>query len=132
MEESKSGYLPMSHGVTLSKSMCPKTDEEIKTKSRIPYAYAIGCIMYGMISTRPDIAYALIVARRYQSNPGPLHWKAMKDILEYLRRTKNFFLVDGSGELKLECYTDSSFQSDVDDLKSTSVFVFKLNCGAVS
>ncbi|XP_073316648.1 secreted RxLR effector protein 161-like [Primulina huaijiensis] len=122
----------MSHGVNLSKSMCPKTDEEMETMSRITYVSAIGSILYGMISTRPDIAYALSVARRYQSNPGPLPWKVVKDILKYLRRTKNLFLVYGSGELKLEGYTDSSFQSEVDDSKSTSGFVFNLNGGAVS
>ncbi|XP_073057185.1 secreted RxLR effector protein 161-like [Primulina eburnea] len=132
MEESKRGYLPMYHGVNLSKSICPRTDEEMETMCRIPYASAIGSIMYGMISTRPDIAYALSVASRYQSNPGTLHWKAVKDIVKYLRRTKNLFLVYGSGELKWEGYIDSSFQSDVDNLKSTSGFVFKLNGGAVS
>ncbi|XP_073061808.1 secreted RxLR effector protein 161-like [Primulina eburnea] len=132
MEESMRGYLPLSHGANLSKSMCPKTDEEIETMSRIPYASVIGSIMYVMISTRPDITYSLGVASRYKSNPDLLHWKAVKDILKYLRRTKNFFLVYGSGELKFKGYTDSSFQSDVDDSKSTSGFVFKPNGGAVS
>lgn len=84
MEESKRGYLPMCHGITLSKSMCPKTDEEIEMMTCIPYAPVIGSIMYSMISTRPDIAYALSVTSRYQSNPGPLHWKVVKDILKYL------------------------------------------------
>ncbi|XP_073039236.1 secreted RxLR effector protein 161-like [Primulina eburnea] len=122
----------MSHGMNLSKSMCSNTDEEIETMSCIPYASVIGIIMYGIISTRPDIAYALSVAGRYQSNPGSLHWKVVKDILKYLRRTKNFFLIYGSGELELEGYTDSSLQSDVDDSKSTFGFVFKLSGGDVS
>ncbi|XP_073061790.1 secreted RxLR effector protein 161-like [Primulina eburnea] len=85
-----------------------------------------------MISARPNIAYALSVASRYKSNPDLLHWKVVKDILKYLRRTKNLFFVYGSGELKLEGYIDSSFQSDVDDSKLTSGFVFKLNGDAVS
>ncbi|XP_073039440.1 secreted RxLR effector protein 161-like [Primulina eburnea] len=100
--------------------------------SRIPYASAIGSIMYGMISTQPDIAYALSVASRYQSNLDPLNWKAVKDILKYLRRTKNLFLLYGNGEIKLEGYTDCNFQSDVDDSKSTSGFVSKLNGCAIS
>ncbi|XP_073017796.1 secreted RxLR effector protein 161-like [Primulina eburnea] len=118
--------------VNLSKSICPKTDEETETMSRIPYVSATGSIMYSLISTRPDIAYALSVSSRYQLNPGPLHWKAVKDVRKYLRRTKNLFLVYGSGELKLEGYTDSSFQSYMDDSKSTSGFVFKLNGSVVS
>ncbi|XP_073130816.1 uncharacterized protein [Henckelia pumila] len=84
MEESKRGHLPMCHEVSLSKSMCPKNDEEIEMMTRVPYASAIGSVMYGMISTRPDVAFALSVTSRYQANPGPMHWKAMKDILKYL------------------------------------------------
>ncbi|KAL8064717.1 hypothetical protein ABFX02_01G109450 [Erythranthe guttata] len=131
MEESKKGFLPMSHGVRLSKSMCPQTPSEIEEMKRTPYASAIGSIMYGMLCTRPDIAYAVSVTSRYQSNPGPAHWKAVKDILKYLRRTKDIVLVYGGAELKLEGFTDSSFQSDVDDSKSNSGFIFTLNGGAV-
>ncbi|XP_073061895.1 secreted RxLR effector protein 161-like [Primulina eburnea] len=88
-------------------------------------------LLYGMISTRPDIACALSGSSRYQSNSGPIHWKAVKDILKYLRRTNNLFLVYGSGELKLKGSTHSNFQSNKDDPKSTSGFVFKLNGGDV-
>ncbi|XP_073133292.1 uncharacterized protein [Henckelia pumila] len=132
MEESKRGHLPKCHGISLSKSMCPKSDEEIEMMTRVPYASTIGSVMYNMISTRPDVAFALSVTSIYQANPGPMHWKAVKDILKYLRRTKNMFMVYGEGELKLEGYTDSSFQTDVDDSKSTSGFVFILNGGVVS
>ena len=132
MEESKKGFLPMSHGVRLSKLMCHATQVEIEEMNRTPYASAIGSIMYGMLCTRPDIAYAVSVTSRYQSNPGPAHWKAVKDILKYLRRTRDLFLVYGSTELKLEGFTDSSFQSDVDDSKSNSGYIFMLNGGAVS
>ena len=100
--------------------------------SRIPYASTIGSIMYAMLCTRPDVAHALSVTSRYQADPGEEHWKAVKNILKYLRRTKDMFLVYGEGELKLEGFTDSSFQSDVDDSKSNSGFVFLLNGGAVS
>ena len=56
----------------------------------------------------------------------------MKCILKYLRRTKDLCLVYGEEELKLKGYTDSSFQSDPDDSKSTSGFLFTLNGGAIS
>ena len=55
----------------------------------------------------------------------------MKCILKYLR-TKDLFLVYGGEELKLQGYTDSSFQSDPDDSRSTSGFLFTLNGRAVS
>ena len=56
----------------------------------------------------------------------------MKCILKYLRRTKDLFLVYRVEELKIEGYTDSSFQLDLDDSRSTSGFLFTLNGGAVS
>ncbi|KAK9032006.1 hypothetical protein V6N11_056291 [Hibiscus sabdariffa] len=133
MEESKRGFLPMRHGISLSKEMCPSTPQERKRMSQIPYASAIGSIMYAMICTRPDLSYALSMTSRYQANPGECHWTAVKNILKYLRRTKDVFLVyGGEEELRIKGYTDASFQTDKDDSRSQSGFVFCLNGGAVS
>ncbi|KAL0395095.1 UNVERIFIED_CONTAM: Retrovirus-related Pol polyprotein from transposon TNT 1-94 [Sesamum latifolium] len=55
-----------------------------------------------------------------------------KSILKYLKRTKDIFLIYGGGELILEGYSDASFQSDDDDAKSHSGFVFKFNGGMVA
>ena len=79
MEESKKGFLPIGHGITLFKSMCPKTEEERVKMSKTPYASTIGSIMYAMICTRPDVAYALSGCSRYQANPGLAHWSSMKN-----------------------------------------------------
>jgi hypothetical protein len=122
----------MRYEITLSKGQSPKIPEERAVMDKVPYASAIGSIMYTMLCTRPDVAYALSVTSRHQADPGDDHWKAVKGILKYLRRTKDLFLVYGGGDLKLQGYTDSSFQSDPDDSKSTSGFVFTLNGGAVS
>ncbi|KAM1366487.1 hypothetical protein ACFX2H_000047 [Malus domestica] len=101
--------------------------------SVVPYASAIGSLMYAMICTRPDIAYAVSITSRYQSNPGSEHWTTVKTVLKYLRRTKDMFLVyGGATELRVEAYTDADFQSDVDDRSSNSGYVFTLNGGAVS
>ncbi|KAM1677683.1 hypothetical protein ACFXTN_034478 [Malus domestica] len=89
--------------------------------------------MYAMICTRPDIAYAVSITSRYQSNLGLEHWATVKTVLKYLRRTKDMFLVyEGATELRVEAYTDADFQSDVDDRSSNSGYVFTLNGGAVS
>ena len=55
-----------------------------------------------------------------------------KNILKYLRRTKDVFLICGDGDLIVNGYSDASFQSDRDDSKSQSGYVFTLNGGAVS
>ncbi|KAK8541026.1 hypothetical protein V6N13_026490 [Hibiscus sabdariffa] len=82
MEESKRGFLPMRHGISLSKEMCPSTPQERERMSQIPYASAIGSIMYAMICTRPNLSYALSMTSRYQANPGEGHWTAVKNILK--------------------------------------------------
>ncbi|KAL0454928.1 UNVERIFIED_CONTAM: Secreted RxLR effector protein [Sesamum latifolium] len=89
-------------------------------------------IQYAVQCTRPDVAYALSVTSRYQACAGEAHWGAVKSILKYLKRTKDMFLIYGGGELILEGYSDASFQSDDDDAKSQSGFVFKLNGGVVA
>ena len=80
MESSKKGFLPMSHGVKLSKTQCPSTTDERSRMSAIPYASALGSIMYAMICTRPDVSYALSVTSRYQGDLGESHWIAVKNI----------------------------------------------------
>ena len=87
--------------------------------SKIPYASAIGSIMYAMLCTRPDVSYALSITSRYQSDTGESHWTAVKNILKYLRRSKDMFLVYGGLEddLVVNGYTDASFQSDKDDFR---------------
>ncbi|KAL0373292.1 UNVERIFIED_CONTAM: Retrovirus-related Pol polyprotein from transposon TNT 1-94 [Sesamum radiatum] len=127
MEHSKRGLVPMRHGIKLSKKQSLKTDEELKRMSDIPYASAVGSIQYVVQCTRPDVAYALSVTSRYQACTEEEHWGAVKSILKYLKRTKDMFLNYGGGELILESYSDVSFQSDDDDAKSQSDFVFKLN-----
>jgi hypothetical protein len=67
--------------------MCPKTHEEIKYMSRVPYSSTIDSLMYAMVCTRPNIVHAVGVVRMYMNNPGKEHWEAVKWILRYLRGT---------------------------------------------
>jgi hypothetical protein len=132
MQDSKKGFFPMLHGITLRKKQYPMDPDEQERMRVIPYASAIGSIMYAMICTRPDVSYALSATSRYQSNYGDTHWTTVKNILKYLRRTKEAFLVfGGEEELVVKGYSDASFQTDVDDSKSQSGFLLYLN-GAVS
>ncbi|XP_031265676.1 secreted RxLR effector protein 161-like [Pistacia vera] len=132
MQDCKRGILPCSHEIHLSKDMSPKTNQEHKRMRGIPYASVIGSLMYAMLCTRPDIAYAVSVTSRYQSDPREKHWLAVKTIIKYLRKTKDLILSYGGSKLKIEGYSDSDFQSDMDDRKSTSEFIFICNGGAVS
>ena len=59
MQECKPVKMPILVSVNVSANQCPKTHEEEEEKSPIPYASAIGSLMYAMVCTRPDIAHAV-------------------------------------------------------------------------
>ena len=126
MQNSKRGFLPMCHGISLSNTQCPTMQDELDHMSKIPYASAIGSIMYAMLCTRPDVSYALSMTRRYQLDPGESHWTVVKNILKYFRRSKDTFLIYGGqeDELVVNGYTEASFQSDKDDFRLQSGFLF--------
>ncbi|GJU57358.1 retrotransposon protein, putative, ty1-copia subclass [Tanacetum coccineum] len=115
MKNSKRGTIRIQDKLRLSKSQGASTPAEKQRMQNVPYASAIGSIMYAVRCTRPDVAFAQNITSRFQQNPGELHWTTVKNILKYLRNTKDMFLVYG----------------DVDDLKSQTGYVFVLNGGAV-
>ena len=65
MENSKRGFISIRHGVQISKEHSPKTPEDRALMEKILYASAIGSIMYAMLCTRPDVAFALSVTSRF-------------------------------------------------------------------
>ena len=61
--------------------------------SRVPYASAVGSLIYTMICTRHDLAYAVSTVSQFMSNSGKQYWKAVKRVLRYLRGTARLRLV---------------------------------------
>ncbi|GJR28270.1 hypothetical protein Tco_1104502 [Tanacetum coccineum] len=134
MDTSKRGTIPMQPNVYLRKSQGPSTPAEVKQMKGIPYASVVGSIMYAVRCTRPDVAFSQNLTSRYQQNPDESHWTAIKNILKYLRNTNDMFLVysgDSTNELGVTCYTDASWETDRDDLRSQTGFVFMMNGGTV-
>nr|GEW16703.1 hypothetical protein [Tanacetum cinerariifolium] len=118
--EQPEGFLnpkyPNREKLKLSKSHGASTPTELKRMQNVPYASAVGSII------------------RFQHNPDDLHWTTVKNILKYLRNTKDMFLVyegDLKRELRVSCYTDVVYLTNADDLKSQTGYVFVLNSGAV-
>jgi len=87
MHNAKPVSTPFASHFKLSKEMCPKTQEDVDYMSKVPYASAVGSLMYAMVCTRPDIAHAVGVVSRYMNNLGKEHWMAVKWILRYLKGT---------------------------------------------
>ncbi|CAL2237091.1 unnamed protein product [Prunus armeniaca] len=107
MQEAKVVSTPLAAHFKLSGQQCPKSEEEQQVMEKVPYANVVGCLMYAMVCTRPDIAQAISVVSRYMGNPGKQHWDAVKWILRYLK-------------------------GDLDKRRSTSGYVFTCAGGLIS
>jgi hypothetical protein len=133
MDKAKKCSLPMLSEKIFSKAQCPATVKDRETMSKVPYASAIGSIMYAMLCTRPDVSNALSLTSIYQSDLGVEHWTSVKNILKYLNRTKEMFLVyGGDEELVVKGCINASFDTEPDDSKSQTGYVYILNGRAVS
>ena len=98
----------------------------------VPYASAVGSLMYAMVCTRPDITHAVGVVSKYMANPGKEHWEAVKWLLRYLRGTSNTTLCYGNGKVVLQGFVDADLSGDVDSSKSTSGYIYTIDGTAVS
>lgn len=124
---------PIVKGDRFNLDQCPKNDLEREQMKNIPYASAVGSLMYAQVCTRPDIAFAVGMLGRYQSNPGIDHWKAAKKVMRYLQGTKDYKLMyRRTSNLEVVGYSDSDFAGCVDSRKSTSGYIFILASGAIS
>lgn len=93
MDQSKAVMTPMAQHFKLSQQNSPKTEEEVSYMKKVPYANAVGSLVYLMICTQPDLAYAMSLVSRYMGKPGRLHWEAMKWIFRYLKGTSEVGLL---------------------------------------
>ncbi|GJY52940.1 retrotransposon protein, putative, ty1-copia subclass [Tanacetum coccineum] len=126
MDNSKRGHIPMQERLDLNKTQGASTPKEVKRMQNVPYASAVGSIMYVVRCTRPDVAFAQNITSRFQQNPGESHWTAVKNILKYLRNTKDMFLVysgNPEAELRVDCYCNTGFEIDIDDMKSLTGYI---------
>lgn len=97
------------------------------------YRRIIGSLRY-LLHTRPDLSYAVGVASRFMERPTVMHFKAVKQILRYIKGTMDYGLVytAGTGALKITGYTDSDLAGDLDDRRSTGGMVFYINQSLVA
>ncbi|XP_031277973.1 secreted RxLR effector protein 161-like [Pistacia vera] len=100
----------------------------------VPYANAIGSVMYAMISTRLDLSFAISLLRRFMSNPGTEHWCALRWVLRYINSTSHVGLeyCKMGKSLDLVGFVDSDFAGDRDTRKSTTSYFFTLGRNCVS
>ena len=101
-------------------------------ETRLRYQSAVGSLMYAMLGTRPDTAFAVSVVSRYASNPTEDHWKAVVRIFAYLNKTRNLQLVFRGAIQPLTGYSDADWAGDRDTRRSTGGYKFDIGSGAFS
>ena len=134
-EKTKPVSTPLVPHFKLSASQCPKTEEEQEYMSKVPYSNAVGCLMYAMVCTRPDISHAVGTVSRYMHNPGKEHWQAVKWILRYIQKTLDVGLIFEKEDMvgqHVVGYCDSDYAGDLDKRRSTTGYVFTLAKAPVS
>ncbi|XP_074342857.1 secreted RxLR effector protein 161-like [Apium graveolens] len=115
---------PVSNGDKIRLKQYPKNELEIREMQRIPYASAMGNLMYAQVCTRPNIAFIVGMLGRYLSNPGMQQWKAVKQVLRYLKKIKDYMLTyRKSNHLENIEYSYSDFGGCKDERKSTSGYL---------
>jgi len=134
MDNCKSVTLPMDPGVKLSKSMSPSTLEGRAEADRYPYREVVGSLMYLMITSRPDISFAVGQLAMYMNCHGPQHHAAAQHVLRYLQGTRDVGLTYGldRSALSVSGYSDADWGAHVDTRRSTTGYVFYLAGGPIS
>lgn len=129
---------PMDPGLKLSKAQMPTTEEEKRKMASYPYKQLVGALLYLASCTRPDLAYSVGVCARFGSNPGMVHWQALKHTLRYLAGTRKLGLVynhqpaEGVPQNCMHGYVDGDWGGDPDTRRSTSGYIYMSYGGPVS
>ncbi|CAI7814229.1 unnamed protein product [Closterium sp. NIES-54] len=120
--------LPTSHSLS-----APPSDESVEPSG--PYPELVGCLMYLMTCTQPDLAYPLSLLARYVT-PGrhrKVHWDAAKRVLRYLCSTLGMGLVlGGRGPVVLTGHADASWVDESATQRSSKGYTFSLGSGSIS
>ncbi|CAI7758144.1 unnamed protein product [Closterium sp. NIES-54] len=121
---------PLPTGHSLS---APPSDESVEPRG--PYPELVGCLMYLMTCTRPDLAYPLSLLARYvaPARHRKVHWDAAKRVLRYLCSTSGMGLVlGGRARVVLTGHADVSWVDDLAMQQSSQGYTFILGSGSVS
>ncbi|KAF7776722.1 hypothetical protein Agabi119p4_5115 [Agaricus bisporus var. burnettii] len=108
MDDANPLSTPLAPGSELS-DIIPSLKDQAEMKS-VPYLNAVGALQYLATMTRPDIAYAVSYLGRFNSNPAPAHWLAVKHLFRYLIGTMHYKLVyrASDSEELFTTYSDAS------------------------
>ena len=107
LTSTKKTTTPMEQNTQFSIQQCPATLKQMACMKGIPYAEAIGLILWPTVVSRPYMAFAVSVLSQFIQNPGPVHWDGVKRVNSYLATTKDLWLTFGGGERTLQGYCNA-------------------------
>lgn len=101
---------------------------------RKPVKELVGCLMYLMLGSRPDISFSVNYFSRFQNENSEEVWVHMKRILRYLKGSMdaNLIFTRNANATALECFVDADWGGDVHDRKSISGYIIKIFGNTVS
>lgn len=125
MDNCKPSSVPMQPKLHLS-------DANTESNIKLPYKELIGCLMYIMLGSRPDLSFCITYFSQFQKCFKIEHWNYLKSVLRYLKQTENYGLKyvksgDSRVQHQLHAYADSDFASNPNDRKSITGYLIKLN-----
>ncbi|XP_050897384.1 secreted RxLR effector protein 161-like [Lathyrus oleraceus] len=96
------------------------------------YRILVGSLFY-LTASRPDLMVVASLLSRFVSKPSHLHLRVEKRVLRYVMGTMEHGIrFEKNSKLEAKCYCDSDWARSVDDMKSTSGYLFNLGSGVIS
>ena len=126
MENGRAVKTPMEPNLKLVKLKAPEVDVKL-------YQSRLSALMYVMLATCPDLAFAVGALSKHAATPGEAHWAALKRVYRYLCGTTDTHLIySGATKPNILGYVDVDWAGDINDRQSISGYVFIISGGAVS
>ena len=123
---------PMDPNVHYSIDQSPSTTNQLACMKGVPYSEAIGSVLWPVVVSRPDAAYAIGILAQFIQNPGLAHWEALKKLITYLGSTKDLWLTfGGRSKMLVEGFCDADWATNK-HRHSISGYSFHFGCGAIS
>jgi hypothetical protein len=114
------GYNPVPNKLPVNKKLCTK------------YQQVIGSLLYLILGTRPDIAFAVTKMAQFAANPSEEHLTKALYICKYLAGTMDYSLQYGLKQEGLYAYADADWASDLESQRSTMGYLVLLSGTAIS
>ena len=123
LERANGPSVPINHTINYDKVELFNTDYKHTSPEILKeYQSLLGHLMYIMVSTRPDIAYAVSKFAQYLQQPTAFHLHGVKNLVKYIYTTRNLSLMykrkTRFSDYSLVAFADSDWATDIKNRRS--------------